>query len=184
MSPFSSGRERTLWILTGIVVLGVFSTLGLARTLADELQRRGLFDALFGIAAVLVLVAIIVSGLSTRPRGVEAAAALGIVAVYLLIFTRMAIPEERTHLLEYGVVALLIHAALAERSRNQRGVTAPGLVAVGVASMIGVVDELIQLVLPDRVFDVRDIAFNILAAAMAIGASRALAWVRSRGVTG
>ena len=32
---------------------------------------------------------------------------MGIAATYLLVFVRMAIPTERSHLIEYGVVAVL-----------------------------------------------------------------------------
>ncbi len=43
-------------------------------------------------------------GFSVRPGGVEVGIALGVITVYVLVFVRMAIPEERTHVVEYGVV--------------------------------------------------------------------------------
>ena len=45
-------------------------------------------------------------------------------------------------------------------------------------------DELIQGVLPDRVFDPWDILFNILAGLMAVLAIVALRWARGRAETG
>jgi hypothetical protein len=57
-------------------------------------------------------------GLNSRPGGLEIVIALGIVAVYLMVFTRITILEERTHLIEYSVLAVFIHEALLER-RNQ-----------------------------------------------------------------
>lgn len=41
---------------------------------------------------------------------------LGIAAAYVLAFVRMSIPEERTHLVEYGVVGVFLYQALAERA--------------------------------------------------------------------
>ena len=182
---FSSDRERRLWTWTLAVVVAIFSTLGLAATLAGILHDRGLIDSFFFFCFLLVLAAIVTQGLKTRPRGVEIGVALGIVAVYLLVIARMAIPAaERTHLIEYGVVAVLIYEALRERASQGRRVPAPALLAVGATALVGVLDECIQAFLPNRVFDPQDILFNILAAVMAVAASMALAWARRRNVNG
>ena len=182
---FSSDRERRLWTWTLAVVVAIFSTLGLAATLAGILRDRGLIDSFFFFCFLLVLAAIVTQGLKTRPRGVEIGVALGIVAVYLLVIARMAIPAaERTHLIEYGVVAVLIYEALRERASQGRRVPAPALLAVGATALVGVLDECIQAFLPNRVFDPQDILFNILAAVMAVAASMALAWARRRNVNG
>jgi len=83
--------------------------------------------------------------------------------------------EERTHLIEYGIVAALIHQALLERVRNGRHVPAPAALSVAVTALLGALDEIIQALLPSRVFDVRDIGFNALAGFMVIAARLALA---------
>ena len=44
----------------------------------------------------------------------------------------------------------------------------------------GVLDECLQGLLPSRVFDSRDILFNVVAAVMAVVASVALGWARSK----
>ncbi len=49
---------------------------------------------------------------------------------------------------------------------------------------MGVLDELIQGVLPGRVFDPRDILFNVLAGLLAVVAIFALRWARGRAETG
>ena len=63
--------------------------------------------------------------LRTRPGGAEIGVALGVAAVYLMVFLRMGIPEERTHLIEYRVVAVFICEALAERASQGRRVPYP-----------------------------------------------------------
>jgi len=179
-SFFSSDQERRLWLWAVAVVVAIYSTLGPARTLAVALRDNGLDVGLFILGCLLVLAAVVTQGLKTRPGGVEIAVALGVTAVYLMVFVRIAILTERSHLIEYGVVAIFIYEALAERASQGRRVPVPALLAVLATSLVGVFDECIQAFLPSRVFDAQDILFNVLAAVMAVGTSVALDWARRR----
>ena len=122
-------------------MLAIYSTLGLARTLAAEQGDLGLGAGLFLVCCLLVVATALTQGLRVRPGGVEIAVALGVIAAYLLVFVRMSIPTERSHLIEYGVVALFVHEALTERASHGRRVPAPALLAVLATSLIGVIDE-------------------------------------------
>ena len=179
-SLFASGRERRLWTWTLAVVVAIYSTLGLARTLAGILREEGILVAAFLVGMVLVGATVLALGLRTRPGAVEIGIALGIAAVYFMVMFRMALPEERTHLIEYGVVAVFIHEALKERARQGRRVPIPALLAIAAASAVGTIDESIQAFIPSRVFDPEDILFNFLAALMAVVSSVALSWARRR----
>ncbi len=178
MVSFTSGRERRLWAWTLAVVVAIYATLGLARTLSDELRNRDLLDNTFFTAFVVLVVAVVVRALRLRRSGGEIFVVLVTAIVYLMMFLRMASPEERSHLLEYGVVALLVHEALIERASHGGHVPRPALLAIAITSAIGTVDECIQLVLPSRVFDPVDLGFNALAAVVAVGASLALSQAR------
>jgi len=178
MNLFTSDRERRLWLWAIAVVAAIYSTLGLARTLTGTLRERGLLEATFVFCFLLVLATIVTQGLKVRPRGAEIGVALGVAAAYAMVFVRMALPEERTHLIEYGVVAVLIHEALTERASQGRRVPVPALLAILAATVVGVLDECIQAFLPGRVFDRRDILFNFLAGLMAVASSVGLAWAR------
>ena len=180
VSWFASDRERRLWAWTAAVVVAIYSTLGLARTLAGALRDEGLLVAAFGLGMLLVGGTALVMGLGRRPGGLEIGVALGVATAYYMVLVRMALPEERTHLIEYGVVALLIHESLKERARGSRHVPVPALLAVVATSAVGAVDEGIQAFLPTRVFDLEDILFNVLAAVMAVSSSAALSWARNR----
>ena len=180
MSWFSSHRERRLWVWTLLVVAAIYATLGLATAWAGVLRDSGLLTVFFVGAMLLIGAAVVTRGLQVRPGGLEVAVALGVAAVYGLVFVRMALETERSHLIEYGVVALLIHEALTERASQGRRVPVPALLAFLAAVVVGAVDEGIQAFLPVRVFDPQDILFNALAAFMAIAGSVALAWARRR----
>ncbi len=181
MPLVSSDRERRLWFWAAAVVVAIYSTLGLARTLTGALREPGLVDAAFVLAFVLVVTAVVALGLRTRPRGIEIGVWAGIAAVYLLVLVRMAIPEERTHLIEYGVVAVLVVEALTERTSQGRRVRVPPVLAFLVTAVVGVVDEGLQGLLPDRVVDFRDIGFNALAALLAVVAWTVLRLMARRG---
>jgi hypothetical protein len=122
------------------------------------------------LGLILIGAAILVIGLKTRPRGAVIGLGFGVAGVYLLTFLRMASPEERTHLFEYCIVALLIYEALTERVIQGNHVPVPALLAILITALFGWVDEGIQALLTNHVFDIRDVGYNALAAVMAIAA--------------
>lgn len=180
MKWFTSVRERRLWVSVAIVVILIYSTLGFARVLAAELRGRDLISTAFWLALWLVLGAIAILGLKKRPGWLAVGAFLGIAGVYIMVMARMGSPEERTHLVEYGIVAILIYEALKERIAGGKAVAKPALVATAATALTGTIDEVIQMFHPQRVFDVRDIGFNIGAGVMAVTASLLLTWTRNK----
>ena len=179
MSFFSSDRERRLWIWTLAVVLAIYASLAFPGRLAEVLRARDLFGAVVVTGFVVMLAAVAGLALKRRPAWREVWVALGVVAVYAMALGRIGIAEERGHLFEYGLVAVLIHQALSERVRRGRRVRAPAALAVVATALLGWLDEGIQWFLPHRVYDLRDVGFNALAALMAIHASHPLAWPRA-----
>ena len=177
MSLFTSDRERRLWLWALAAVVAIYSTLGLPSTLVSKLFEQALFGGTFFIAFLLIGVAILTQGLKVRPGGLEIGVALGVAAVYLMVFARMGIPE-RSHLFEYGVVGVFIYEALRERASQGRRVPVAALLAILATALLGVLDECIQALLPNRVYDIRDVGFNALAGLLAIAASLVLAWAR------
>lgn len=180
---FSSARERRLWLWTAAAVAAIYATLGLATVLVNLLHNQTLSAVVFLTGMFLVGATVLTQGLRVRPAGLEIAVALGIAVVYLMFFLRLTIPE-RSHLIEYSVVAVFIYEALKERRRNGRRVVFPALLAVLATSLIGAFDEAIQIFLPARVYDPVDILFNSLAALMAVTASAALGWARRLALRG
>lgn len=181
MSLFSSRRERRLWLWVLVVMVAIYATLGVAQTLAQTLEERGLLDISIGLFILCMLLAaltVLTQGLRVRPGGAEVAVFIGVATAYLLVFTRMTVPTERSHLIEYSIIGVLIYEALTERKSRGRRVPLPPVLAVLVTVALGALDEGIQWLLPNRIFDPVDILFNTLAGAMAVGASVSLTWAR------
>lgn len=175
---FTSRRERRLWLWALAVVVAIYSTLGLAGTLAEELRERDLLPAAVLVLMLATVAAIIGSGLKTRPGHREIWVALGVTAVYAMAVVRMGgTMEERTHLFEYGIVAVLIYQALRERVRNGRRVPAPAVLALVAAVALGWLDEGLQALIPNRVYDNFDVVRNSVAAAIGIAGTVAVGWM-------
>ena len=162
---------------SGALVLSIYATLGLASTLSAKLNNQNLAAIVFLSAMALVGLTVLTQGLKVRPGGVEIGVGLGVAVVYLMVFLRLTIPE-RSHLIEYGVVAVFVYEALTERARGDRWVPIPALFAILITSVVGAIDECIQLFLPSRHFDWTDILFNFLASLMAVVALVTLGWAR------
>ena len=182
MSFFSSKRERRLWFALLAVLLAIYATLGQAPDIVAALGERMLNSAGNDLVAALLLLLVVIPVFFIRKRfnGAEIAVWLGILAVYLLAWLRLGSLEARTHLVEYSMVAALVHEALLERRENGRRVPAPALLALLISIGLGWLDESIQSALPNRVYDLVDVAFNTLAATMIITARQLLAWARKR----
>ena len=180
MPFFTSDRERRLWVWAIIIMIAIYATLGVTPAIARALRDRGLINAAFNVGALLIGAAVLIQSLRKRPSRAEIGVALGVIGAYLIAFLRTRVPEERTHLVEYSVLALIILEALTERANQGRRVPALPLLAILATGLLGTLDELIQSLLPNRVFDPIDILFNFLAGVMTVLASLALRWARRR----
>jgi VanZ family protein len=107
--------------------------------------------------------------------------------IYAGLAASMEIVQERAHLAEYGILALLFREALAARAAasgapaaGARARVGPGPGACLLTAAAGWSDELVQAVLPNRVYDLRDVGFNTMAGALAVAAATVLAAARAR----
>ena len=177
MSPFRSARERRLWIAVAVAVGALLAALYPLQFLLDALRSRNLLR--LSIAALFLFCATATVGALARRRAPLSAwlvlAATG--AVYAGLALAMEVPQERLHLVEYGALALLVRAAVAEsvavRALGEQ-VTSVDIWALGAVTLIGWLDEAVQGVLPNRMYDLRDVAWNALAAGLALAAAAAM----------
>ncbi len=184
MSLFTSVRERRFWYWAALVQFAIYATLGLTGRLVDFLVDRRLVDEAFVAGFFMLVAAILWSGLTASPKNRDVWVVLGVVAAFSMLFPRLFLTE-RTHLFEYGLVGVLVYQALLERRRNGRRVPVPALLAIVAVALLGWLDEGIQALLPNRVYDLRDVGFNALAGLVSVGGSAALHaarmwWARRR----
>lgn len=186
---FTSQRERRIWAWVAITQLLIWSTLGLAPGVASYLRERNLLRLSLAAALGVAGLAGLVWWLRRRPRWAEVIAVGFVLSIFALAVLRGWLAptdvniEERTHLIEYSVVAGLVYMALRERRTNGCRMTWPGVWAFMTTVLLGGFDELIQWFLPNRVFDWVDIVFNTIAAALGVSVvwsvTAVVGWVRT-----
>lgn len=161
-------REWVSWSWAGSWTVFIFLTIPFARTVTDFVAERW-GRALFrdGVSILVILTVGIVLLMAPRIRNMARVNVLWLllVAALLAYFTLgiKASPEETIHFIEYFVLGLLVFRALAHRTRDI-GIYPAALVLCATA---GLFDEVLQWLTPERVFDLRDVAFNAAGAAIA-----------------
>ena len=179
MTQELSKKEKRYWFLTILVYITILSTLFIGQPLANELRDQNVQAIFFLLGMALVATAVIIHGFVNKPGKIEYAIIFGIIAVYVMFYFRLGAPE-RSHLIEYSILGILLHKAFMERFKLNKNLIRPALFALILGILMGALDESIQLLLPKRYFDPVDIVFNSLAVAMAIGVSFILSWFRSK----
>ena len=178
-SFFTSSRERIIWIFSIIILTGIFLSLIIGRPLLELFKNQDLQAGIFLLGMIFIGTCIILYGIISKPKIIELLLVIGIITVYLLLFLRLGLPE-RSHLIEYSALCLTIHQALLERKKQGKQITYIGFWAFAITSLIGLIDEIIQIFIPNRVFDINDILFNCLTAFMAIGVSMSIQYFRQK----
>lgn len=98
-------------------------------------------------------------------------------AVALLFFyamSRLELPVERIHFIEYGTLSFFLFRVLRHFFRVPWSFIGSALIASG----IGVIDELLQGLLPNRTYDTRDLWINFFSASL--GMLVVATWVTPR----
>ncbi len=179
----SEGFSWRRWFVFIAYLAAVYALLPFGRGLIIALRQQhllGITVTLLYFATVAGVVYHIVFSVRLSDRVAFAALVVLALATGAMVLG-LSVPEERVHFLEYGALALLGRWAL----EHHLPPVAQAAAAWLIASLAGWGDELIQLILPDRVYDLRDVAVNSVAALLALAADEALhnrlGW-RPRGV--
>lgn len=174
------------WIGVAVYTLLLYASLPFGRPLLNLV--KGVLGPSFSFSMNLILAGIAVTLLASIGRGktgsVRRATLIVVGIVLMLVVSPIAMPEERIHLVQYaGLGYLALRAAQPlRRSGHHPSAHSPALdpfptgenrpgrwgrlfqggigVALGFVFTVGVGDEIIQWILPNRIFDLRDIFFN------------------------
>ena len=149
---------RRAQLLTICYVGVVYATLPIMRPILNFL--KGALGEAFSPAVYvfLLFVALGIIVLFLREgRGWKSLLLLfGILGVTASILPSIKYPEERVHFLEYAVLGVLLYFALREKIRGRRVLLSIPLVIF----FVGLGDELIQGILPNRVYQFTDVVLN------------------------
>jgi len=151
-------------------VVLIYSTIPLVRVFQEWFIAR--WDkSVIGYAVIGVFLVTAVFALhharrrARRPSIAAVPWLVAIAACYLWWTARLwERPEEAVHLLEYGVLGVLLHRALRLRIRD----ATVYISAAALGLLVGTVDEIIQWITPGRYWDFRDIAINGGSGALAL----------------
>jgi len=114
------------------------------------------FISLIGLILLTGGISCLIWTLKTKPSLIRTLGIITILAVGLFLAWQIKIVVERIHILEYGVLGWFVSRDL--RSKKFRGI----ILACLFTTIVGIIDEGFQAVLPYRFFDLRDILFNSL----------------------
>jgi hypothetical protein len=160
--------RRTAWLKVVLFTIVIYATLPVApllwrvfaRRVGDAAEAIVLGGLLLSAIAIVVVAARNVGALSAA----RVASLVAIGSAYVVIIAMVELtPAEKLHFLYYGVLALLVYEAL------EIDLAGAGLViaTVGVVALIGFGDEVLQDIIPRRVFEWKDVALNAVSGGLA-----------------
>lgn len=158
-------RERR-WLAFGAYVVVVFGTVPLTRQVLLALRNTDLLGATVTGSYALAVASVVHYVLFNRRLAdwIAFAVVAALLCVVTVLLLGLAIPEERVHFLQYGAMALLARNALARGTDGNAHAARNLLLGVALTSTLGLLEECLQGLVPQRVFDWRDVAMNAAAA--------------------
>lgn len=154
------------WLIAVGYVLLIYATLGVARTLTNILRAHGILR--LSLSVVHGVCVALLSGYIVRnaPKALwRYIALLSLMGLYVAVAQKTVSPEEQIHFLQYGLVGIFFLRALELHVERK---AAAYFFALVLASAAGWLDEIIQGLIPNRHYDVKDIFLNIVSAALGL----------------
>lgn len=161
---------------TGLAIVTysiILSTLFIGNPLNKIFPNQDFHALLFLLGMLLIGLSCILN-FKTLPTWRGRTVYVGIAAIALLFFLRLSL-NERSHLIEYCILALFVFNAF-----EKKGVLKHKLYfySFGVCFCLGVLDELFQYFLPNRVMDTEDVFFNTLAIVFVLLHHFTIGWIK------
>ena len=151
------------WGIVTFYVLLIYTTLGVVRSLSSFFESAGLLTGVTVVMGFLFTTLLLL--VKRPPLGSKSYLLRCLILIVILVWGRhMEFVVERVHLVEYSFLGILCAWAL---DGSGHWPTRWPL-AVGLVILIGYGDEGIQWLLPNRVYDLRDVIINALAGALGV----------------
>jgi hypothetical protein len=163
------GEKQWLsWLYVTIWSLMIYLTIPFARVIQKFVSRQWSSDLFtYGVLSAILLAIVILAVHIIRYRPISRSgyfwiSTVGVVFIVYTIKLGEENPEEAVHFIQYGVLGVLAYRALAHRIRD----ISIFFSAAAICGIIGIIDEVIQWLTPQRYWDLRDVWLNFLAAAL------------------
>lgn len=134
------------WIVVILYTLILLVTLSVARNVWEWIGAKQAYIVL------IVLYCGAVGFIYYRYKNILVIGLLLLISI--AIFRLIPLPVERIHFIEYGILGWLVWWAAGKRKWGL-------ITALGYIIAISILDEVIQGILPNRVYDIRDILMNV-----------------------
>ncbi len=156
-----------VWSLIGCYVTFIYSTLYIMRPILNFLKAtlNSYLNLSVGVMFLIILSLVLVHIISNREHySVNQYLWFSFIScLYGLVIYILELPEEQVHFIEYGILSALIYVALTHNVNNKSIYFLSAIIVF----VFGTIDEIIQWVLPNRCFDIRDLVMNGIAGTLA-----------------
>lgn len=156
-----------VWSLIGCYVTFIYSTLYIMRPILNFLKAtlNSYLNLSVGLMFLIILSLVLVHIISNREHySVNQYLWFSFIScLYGLVLYILELPEEQVHFIEYGILSALIYVALTHDINNKSIYFLSAIIVF----VFGTIDEVIQWVLPNRCFDIRDLIMNGIAGILA-----------------
>ncbi|MBD3272069.1 MAG: hypothetical protein GF384_05980 [Elusimicrobia bacterium] len=159
--------KKQAWFHVIVFIGFIYATLGLVRPISTLLKQYHLMGPV--VAVCLIILALVYARIIIKHKAYRLTPLLAIGLISALYGASLVLfvvqPEERIHFVEYGIVAILLLRAFSF-SINRRWIAFGA--SLGMCTALGYIDELIQYVLPNRVYDLRDVGLNAFSGLLSL----------------
>ena len=147
---------KSRWAIVIAYVALLYSSLGFTRHLVNALQGKELLQ-IASVSVFLFSLGCVALIRWRKIRPYQKIIRLALVFILIVGGIILKLPEERMHLVQYGILGGLVSWAF--WAGKQKTVLKYSL-SCALVWLIGYGDELIQYFLPSRVYDVKDVLLN------------------------
>ena len=159
MSDIRRARLRC-WSDVVAWTLIIYSTLYIVRPICEFLKANTPFELIVNVVMYSILFSVAVFSFQKKIFKSSSWILIAFVFLaYVVVFIWLKIPEEKIHLIEYGILAFLIFRAAV----LDFGETRSYAISFVLASLIGWGDEGIQYLLPNRYYEWHDVFINCIS---------------------
>lgn len=161
-------KKFRAWLYVSLCILAIFLFVPVARQIQNFLSahfgRSFLGYLVILLAALALMSAYYLIWFHLKIRAFSNYIWLILTGGLFLYLTirRWKVPEEAIHFLEYGLLGFLLFRALSFSIKDKSIYFS----SLFIGSLVGIGDEFLQWVIPNRYWDFRDIAFNVFGVAL------------------